>query len=263
MKIDRQIWPIVVAHRGASAHHPENTLESFRAAVEAGADVIELDVRLTSDGKAVVLHDADVSATTDGSGLVHTLSLAEVKRLDASGGQGPRTEVPTLAEALHVLSGRAGVDIEIKNMPGEPAFDSPREDVAREVVRVLAEHPFQGEVLISSFNWLSIEWIRDLDPDVATGFLTGFLTPAAVDPRASLVYARARGHDYVLPHVMALLEAGSDFLDQAHAEGVRVGTWTVDEPEAIERLFAMGVDAVASNDPATAVAIRDRFRDGG
>src|SRR5439155_22974597 len=96
---ERQIHPIVVAHRGASATYPENTLPSFRGAVEGGADVIELDVRLTADNVLVILHDLDVSATTDGSGCVHTLTLAEVKRLNASGGREPRIEVPTLPEA--------------------------------------------------------------------------------------------------------------------------------------------------------------------
>ena len=95
-------YPLVVAHRGASVELPENTLDAFRGALEAGADVVETDVRLTSDGVPVVMHDAHVSRVTDGQGLVHEMTIAEVKRLDASGGRGPRTEVPTLAEGdLH------------------------------------------------------------------------------------------------------------------------------------------------------------------
>jgi glycerophosphoryl diester phosphodiesterase len=248
--------PLVVAHRGASLAHPENTLPSFEGAIAAGADVVELDVRLTSDNQAVILHDLDVAATTDGSGFVHTLTLREVKRLDASGGHGPPVEVPTLREALDLLSGRAGVNIEIKNLPGEPSFDSPREAVARAVVGLLHETAFEGSVLVSSFNWLSIERTQELDPKIATGFLT----TAAMDPRASLVYAKSRGHTFVLPQAPALFEAGEPFIREAHDEGIQVGTWTVDDPDAIRRLFEMGVDAVATNDPATAVPIRDRFR---
>src|SRR5919108_4886741 len=78
---ERQNLPLVVAHRGASATHAENTLDAFRAGVDAGADVIELDVRLTADEVAVVLHDGEVSVTTDGAGLVHTMTLSDVKRL--------------------------------------------------------------------------------------------------------------------------------------------------------------------------------------
>jgi glycerophosphoryl diester phosphodiesterase len=224
--------------------------------VEAGADVVEFDVRLTADNVAVILHDLDVSATTDGSGLVHTMTLAEVKRLDASGGRGRRVEVPTLREVLELLSGKAGVDVEIKNLPGEPAFDSPREAVAEQVVTLLHETRFRGDVLVSSFNWLSIERVQELDPAIPTGFLT----TAAIDPWASLIYARSRNHTYVLPQVQAIHEAGEPFVRAAHDEGLRVGTWTVDDPQAIARLFEMGVDAIATNDPAAAVPIRDRFR---
>jgi glycerophosphoryl diester phosphodiesterase len=253
---ERQNRPIVVAHRGASADHPENTLVSFQGAVAAGADVVELDVRLTADKVAVILHDLDVSATTDGSGLVHTMTLAEVKRLDASGGRGPRVEVPTLREVLELLTGKVGVDIEVKNTPGEPSFDSPREAVAEEVVALLHDIEFQGDVLVSSFNWLSIERIRELDP----GIVTGFLTTAALDPWASLAYAKSRAHTYVLPQASVVYEAGEPFIRAVHEEGLLVGTWTVDDPVAIEQLFRMGVDAIATNDPAAAVPIRDRFR---
>jgi glycerophosphoryl diester phosphodiesterase len=245
-----------VAHRGASADYPENTLEAFLGAVEAGADLVELDVRLTADGVAVVLHDVDVSATTDGSGFIHNLTLEEVKGLDASGGKGPRAEVPTLREALHVLSGLVGVNVEVKNLPGEPAFDSPSEVAAEEVVRLLEETRFSGPVVVSSFNWLSIERVLQMDPAIPTGFLT----TGMIDPRAALMYVRSREHRYVLPQAPALLEAGSVFVDEAHDHGIQVGTWTVDDPEVIEQLFAMGVDAVATNDPAMAVPIRDRFR---
>src|SRR5438093_12428307 len=125
---DRQIWPMIVAHRGASLYHPENTIEAFEGAIQAGADMVELDVRMTSDHVPVVLHDADVSLTTDGSGFVHQLTLADVKRLDASRGSGGPVRVPTLGEALEVLSGRIGVDVEVKNLPGEASFDYPREE---------------------------------------------------------------------------------------------------------------------------------------
>src|SRR5207249_2864703 len=90
--------PLVVAHRGASLAHPENTLPSFEGAIAARADVLELDVRLSADRVPVVMHDADVSRATDGQGWVHEKTLAELKRLDASGGTGPRAEIATLRE---------------------------------------------------------------------------------------------------------------------------------------------------------------------
>lgn len=248
---------LVVAHRGASSREPENTLAAFGAAVQAGADVIELDVRATSDGIPVVMHDADVSATTDGSGPVHTLTLAELKRLNASGGREPRQEVPTLAEALEAIAeaGPVAVDIEIKNMPGEPAFDSPREAVLQGALEAIERTDFPGALLISSFNWLTIERSREVAPHLPTGFLT----VGAVDPHAALVYARQRGHDFVLPQSMALLQAGRDFVEEAHGDGIRVGTWTVDDEDELSTLFGWDVDAVASNDPVLAVGVRDRI----
>jgi len=255
-KIVRQIWPVIVAHRGASATHPENTLVAFEAAVAAGADLIEFDVRLTSDGVPVVMHDAHVSRRTDGDGFVHELSLAEIKRLDAARGVGDRAEVPTLRETLELLSGRVGVDIEIKNMPGEPDFDSPVEAVTRATLRELEATSFDGEVLVTSFNWLSIELVREANPDIPTGFLS----VGAIDPRASLVYARTSGHAFVLPQATAVVESGAAFVDEAHAEGIRVGTWTVDDPAEMDHLFALGVDALATNDPAGGVPVRDRHR---
>jgi glycerophosphoryl diester phosphodiesterase len=244
-------FPLVVAHRGASADHPENTLAAFEAAIEVGADVVELDVRLSADGAPVVLHDPDVSAVSNGRGAVHRLALSELKRLRVQG-----QEIPTLQEALETLSGRAGIDIEIKNLPGEEAFDSPREAIVEAVVRALDETAFSGRVLVSSFNWLSIERARALAP----GVMTGFLTIAAIDPRAALVYARSRDHGFVLPHVDALLAAGPGFVEEAHRDGLRVGTWTVDEEDRLVSLFEWGVDAIASNVPALAVRAREASR---
>jgi len=244
---------LVVAHRGASARAPENTLAAFEAAVADGADVVELDVRLTRDGIPVILHDPDVSATTEGTGFVHELSLGEVKRLDAAGGRGERQEIPTFAEALESIRG-AGVNLEIKNLPGEPAFDSPREATLEAALDVLRAARFEGPVLVSSFNWLTIERARELAPEV----MTGFLTIAAIDPWASLVYARSHGHDFVLPQGPALAAAGADFVRDARADGVRVGTWVVDDEEVLSTLFAWGVAAVATNDPRLAVEVRAR-----
>jgi glycerophosphoryl diester phosphodiesterase len=266
--------PLVIAHRGASLSFAENTMPAFEAAIAAGADMIELDVRLTADGVAVVSHDVDVSSTTDGVGLVHEMTLSELKRLDASGGRdhgmdgagsepARRAEIPTLREVLELTAGRIGVDVEVKNLPDDPDFDSPAERSALEVVKLLDEFGLAdagsgagAHVIVSSFNWLSIERVREVAPQLPTGFLTS----PAIDPNAALVYARQRGHAYVLPHAYALVDAGEAFVARAHADGVRVGTWTVDAPEDIAQLFAWGVDAVVTNDPATGVSVRDSGR---
>src|SRR5204862_7585025 len=104
----------------------------------------------------------------------------------------------------------------------------------------------------SSFNWITSERSRELAPEVPTGFLT----IAAIAPAAALVYARDHGHDYVLPNVAALVAAGEAFVARAHEAGVRVGTWTVDEPELAGTLFSWGVDAVATHDPESILRVR-------
>jgi glycerophosphoryl diester phosphodiesterase len=246
---------LVVAHRGASAREPENTLVAFESAIRAGADVVELDVRLTADGIPVILHDADVSSTTDGTGLVHELTLGQLKRLDAGREEGTRHEIPTLAEALEVIAaGGAAANLEIKNLPGEPAFDSPRESVLEAALEAVASTGFDRPLLVSSFNWLTIERSKAVAPEIPTGFLT----VAAIDPRASLVYARAHGHDFVLPQTPALAAVGRAFVEDAQADRVRVGTWVADDEDLLAELFRWGVDAVATNDPELAVAVRDR-----
>jgi len=243
----------VVAHRGASAEQPENTLASFEAAASARADMVELDVRLTSDGVVVVLHDPDLAATTDLAGPVHTLTLADVKRADASGGRGPRQEVPTLAEVLAML-GRLGigVDIEVKNIPGEPAYEAAREGILEASLQVLDEVGFRPPALITSFNPVTVARSRELAPEVPTGLL------AIGDPLAALELAGEAGHAMVLPHHRAVTEAGAGFVEAAHGAGIAVGTWTVDEEEELATLFSWGVDAVATNDPRRGVAVRDR-----
>jgi glycerophosphoryl diester phosphodiesterase len=249
-------FPIVVAHRGASAAYPENTLESFLAAAEAGAEAVELDVRLSADGVPVVVHDPELSRVAGVPGLVHRRIAADLKTLDVSGGSGRRAEIPLLAEVLESLSGRVGLDLEIKNIPGEPDFDSPREAAVEATLRALDAASFSGPVLVSSFNWLTIERSLELAPEVPTGFLT----VSGVDPGAALVYAREAGHAWILPASDGVLAAGPGLMEEARASGIRVGTWVTDDEPGLRALFGSGVDAVASNDPALAVAVRDAVR---
>lgn len=247
--------PLVIAHRGDSVHHPENTLAAFAAAAEAGADLVELDVRLTSDGEAVVLHDPDLSRTTDLAGPVHAMTLAEVKGADASGGRGPRQEVPTLAEVLALLAPTGtGVDAEIKNLPGEEAYDTPREACLEAAVAAIADAAFPNPVLVTSFNPATVRRCREVEPRVATGLLT-----LAVDLEAALRVAEEAGHAFLLPHAVPLMEAGEEIVSSSHDRGVAVGVWTVDDERAMEMFFSRGVDALATNDPALALATRDRW----
>jgi glycerophosphoryl diester phosphodiesterase len=241
-----------VAHRGASASEAENTLAAFDEAVAFGADVVEFDVRMTADDVAVVMHDPDVSRTTDGHGLVRELRLDELKALRIRTSDGGFTQVPTLEEALTCLSGRVAVDVEIKNIPGEPDFDGENERAVEATLRSLDAVAFTGKVLISSFNPSSIARVLSLAPDVPTGLLTS----EDVDPLAALQFARDQGHGWVLPFVRGVLAAGPSLAERVHRAGMRLGTWITDDPAEAVAAMRAGVDAVATNDPAAIVAAR-------
>lgn len=227
--------PDIVAHRGASAEAPENTLAAFRRALEIGVDGVELDAHLTADGVPVVMHDPLLERTTDGHGLVKDLDLAALRRLDAGRRFGERfagERIPTLAEALDVLA-RVRVIIEIKNGPlYYPA-------IASRILGVVAEigHP---AVTISSFDHHVLREVGTAAPDVPTAVL---YAARPIDPVRMARDAGARvlhpNWAYVTPDVVAL----------AHAAGLRVEAWTVDELVHLRHILATGVDGVMTNRP--------------
>ena len=233
---------LIIGHRGSAGTHPENTLGSFAAALDSGAEAVEADVRMTSDGVPVIIHDPQAG---EGSGLVHEMTLEQLRA--------DKAEIPTLHDLLELVDLREGrVVLEIKNLPGDPGYDPAHEGAVDALAEELAEFPGM-EVLVVSFNPRSIERCREK----VKGAATGFLTTAAMDPRVALRYARDAGHEWVLPNVSAVLSAGEDLVSEIHDAGVCLGTWTVDDPAEVARLLAWGVDGLVTNLPADAVAIRN------
>jgi glycerophosphoryl diester phosphodiesterase len=229
---------------------PENTLAAFEAAVDAHAGAVEFDVRVTADGRAVVIHDASVDRTTDGSGRVRDLTLAEVLGLRVVGAGGRSVAVPTLHEVLASMSGRVAVDIEIKNVPGDPDFEADDEVAVGLVHRALDDVAFVGDVLVSSFNPRSLAASRDARPEVSTGLLTD----VGVEAAAALHFAAEQGFTWILPFADRVDEARDRFARAVHEAGLLLGTWIVDEPEDARAMLVAGVDAVATNDPRAIVA---------
>jgi glycerophosphoryl diester phosphodiesterase len=245
--------PVLVAHRGDPHRHPENSIAGFLSALGSGADGVEFDVRLTADDVPVVIHDATVDRTTDGSGLVGSMTLSAVRRLRLRGG-GPADAVPTLREALDAIAAVGGaVDIEVKNIPGEPDFDAGEERLLfATLAEVTARAP--ADVLVTSFNPGTVRRCRQADASVATGLLT----IDAVDPLDGLTAAVTEGHAFLLPSVRALSGREEAMAAAAHAAGVRIGAWTADDPATVSTLIKAGVDAIATNDPTMAEATRRR-----
>ncbi len=220
--------PLIYGHRGASADAPENTLEAYALARTQGADGVELDVRRSSDDALVVHHDADVA---DGR-VIGATAYADLPR-----------SIPTLAEALDTCMGMV-VNVEIKNIPGESDFDDTC-SLADAVVALLREREDRDEVVVSSFHLATIDRVKALAPGIATGFLT-VVEPTAID---CIRLASGRGHDAVHPHHMFV---DTDLVDAAHAAGLAVNTWTVDEPDSIRQLADLGVDGIVTNVPGVA-----------
>jgi glycerophosphoryl diester phosphodiesterase len=220
--------PEVIAHRGASAVFPENTIAAFRAAGPLGATWVELDVRRTAAGGLAVHHDARLA---DGRAIVEV----RAGELDPS--------VPSLADALDACA-PLGVNVEIKNLPHDPDFD-PDAAIAATVLATIAGR--DQPILVSCFHPGTLARLRALDPTVGTALLT-FNLP---DPRATIAEAVAAGHRALHPFVATVT---AELVDAAHAAGLAVNVWTVDDPERMVELADLGVDGIVTNVPDVARA---------
>lgn len=224
--------PLVIAHRGASGHRPENTSSAFSLAVEQRADMIETDLHRTRDGAVVITHDEDL-AGLGGRGEIADASLAEVRALDAGGGE----RVPTLDELLDEFGARIPFNLELKR--GTRSAYEGLEQVALEAVqgRGLLE-----QTLFSSFYDPVLARLRALAPAARTGLLI-----SRRFPHDAVARARALGAEALHPE-STLVDA--TLVEEAHAAGLRVHVFTVDAVDEMTRLLALGVDGLFTNFPA-------------
>lgn len=241
--IDR---PLCWAHRGYSANHPENTLAAFEAALDAGAEGIELDVALSSDGELVVIHDETLDRTTDGEGPVSALTLDELRALDAGSWFAPEfagQRLPLLSEVLDLVGGKMLVNIEIKPEAARVPAEVP---VEQQVVDLVRERGVMDSVIISSFDYMILIRLRGLDENLRLGALfTG--EEENVDFRALMSAIEA----YSL-HIRAA-NLIPEVAELFHEDGVRLFCWTEswdDEAEAIDHALAAGADGFFANDVA-------------
>ena len=225
-----------IAHRGASAAAPANTMAAFHQAAALGADGIEFDVHLSADGVPVVIHDFTLDATTDGTGRVRDQSLAQLKRLDAGSYFGPEfagQRIPTLEEVLDTFGGRLLLNAELKSAS---LHDGRLEEAVGGLTKryELVEH-----VIVSSFNPLSLRRIKRVVPGIRVG-----LNYSSYLPLHWLAWMIP--HEAKHPH-HTLVNARS--LASARRRGYLVNAWTVDDPAEMERLATLGVDGILTNVP--------------
>ncbi len=226
--------PLVIAHRGASLREPENTLRAFEEAIRCGADWLELDLQLTGDGRVVVIHDEDLSRTTDSKGLIRELTLEEIRRARTAGGEA----IPVLAEVLELASGRVRLYLEIKD---------PR--AVAETLRMVRERGCQQEVLLASFDLPLMKKLGDTTPGIELGVILGTET---YDPRVRLREAfpwiALSKIKYEMLSINYRLCYGW-LVKRLKKQGKRVVVWTVDDEELFARAITQGVDGIVTNAP--------------
>jgi glycerophosphoryl diester phosphodiesterase len=267
--------PLVVGHRGARARFPENTLPALRHALSAGADGVEIDVRVSADDTLVVSHDATLSPvrcrSLDGRRVpagvaIRGLSFEALRRFDcgAAGDPGfpsqravPGTPIPSLEEVLDLLDApgppgtrRAVLFLELKYEERAPALSPPRDLFARLVVDLLEEHGFADRTIVLSFDHSLLGTVRVLAPALRTMPLVDQdVDLAALAQREQAPWVGARHGRLTAASVEAL-----------HAAGVKVFAWTANAPRDQDRLAALGVDALGTDDPQ---ALVERWKERG
>jgi glycerophosphoryl diester phosphodiesterase len=226
----------VIGHRGARGHAPENTLLALDTGIRLGADWLEFDVQLHESGALLLFHDLTLERTTNGRGLLAAQPFEALRQLDAGQGQ----QIPTLEEALELIEQRAGVNIELKTADGTA------EAVAGVVRNYVAAGWPAEKFLVSSFHLPELWEFKQLAPEIPVGALVGGVP---LDWAACAIELGA-----------ASLNLSSEFVDprlitDAHAHGIKVYVYTVNDPAEMRMLQALGVDGVFSDYPERALAL--------
>ena len=215
---------LLISHRGASRYEPENTLRSFRRALEMGSSVLELDVRKTLDGHLVVIHDRTVDRTTDGEGAVSGKTLSELRSLDAGLGE----KIPTLEEVIGNFSGRCGLVIELKEKGTE-----------RQTVSLIKAHGLIKDVVVVSFIKDCLREVKTICPAVMTGLITVFGIGCVRSALSLSCRVVATNHRFMTRRLVSY----------ARKNGLLVCCWTVNDTKRAERLAAIGVNGLITDKP--------------
>jgi glycerophosphoryl diester phosphodiesterase len=247
---------IISGHRGSGETSqknpfPENTLPSFQRGREMGADVAELDVHLSSDGQLVVMHDDRVDRTTDGTGCLSALTLAEIRSLDAAEGTplaGTGVKVPTFAEVLAAVSG--DMDVELKLESDSACPKTAPEDLAQAMAAALDAEASPGRVQVSSFSWKALDALAMARP----GTRRAILSAGPIPPEEAV----SHGVEAVQINFATITDTMVPPLREA---GIEVHAWTVGSTTRMRELYALGVTTIITNVPDVMVAERNALCD--
>ncbi len=215
----------IMGHRGAAAYEPENTLRSIRTALAMGVAAVEVDVQLTKDGELAVIHDDTVDRTTNGTGAVRDFTLEELRGLDAGQGE----PIPSLAEVVTEVAGKAHLVVEVKHPEAAPA-----------VLKFFQARDIFSQVQVISFWHPVVRALKEKEPRLRTGVL---LVGCPADPvalaRAALAEALVLHYAYVT----------QDLVSAAHAAGLLVFIWNIDDVQTLRPYLDMNLDGIGSNRP--------------
>ncbi|MHA1771919.1 MAG: glycerophosphodiester phosphodiesterase [Candidatus Thorarchaeota archaeon] len=226
---------LVIGHRGAAAHAPENTLLSFETAWKMGADMVELDIQFTSDGQIVCAHDYDLSRICGLDALIHDTDYDTIRSLDAGRGE----HIPLLSEVLDFCKGKVGVNIEIK----EPGVEEP-------AYQLVQERHMLDDVLFSSFFHDTLRNIRAIDSKAKIGILYNDHLENTIQ------YATDLKANAINPLFFTITP---ELVEEAHKAGIKVYAWTVNDEDMMEELLKIGVDGLITDLPDLAARVVDAF----
>ena len=237
---------LIYGHRGASGHAPENTLEAFRLCMEMGADGFELDVHVSLDGELMVIHDESVDRTTNGTGLVRELTLAQMKELDACNGMEKYrgAKIPTLGEVFDLIRDTHHiVNVEVK---GDDWFYP---QIEEKCLALAKEKGLENRVIYSSFNHYTLMRLRELKPDAKLGMLFGDIMVRPWE------YAQQLGVDYLHPMKMNIYVPG--FAEGTYAAGYGINMWTINDEETMAECLKYDA-GIITNYPDVAIALKNK-----
>ncbi len=218
-----------VAHRGASGSYPENTMLSFSKAVEYGADVVELDVRVSRDGVPIVFHDNTLDRLVGLPGKIGDYDYKDIKTFRVGG-----EPIPSLEEALDYLVDHVGVFIEVK------------EDVAiQAVTNIIIDNGYEENVAVISFSENPLVYIHNIAPNIVTGYIY-------MKPGDGIVKAKKIGADLVLPYYRL---ASAKAIAFAHRLGLKVVVWVINDTDMALEYHRRGADGIATDYPEKIVGI--------
>lgn len=243
----------IIAHRGASAYAPENTLPSFEKAVDMGVDGLELDVHLSKDREVVVIHDERIDRTSNGTGFVKDLTLAELKNFDFGSWFNMnfcQTKIPTLEEVIKLLDRKKWtglLNIEIKSgiviYPG----------IEEKLIDIVKENNLGDRVIFSSFNHQCLKVIKEIEEKAEIGLL---YVSNIIDP---WLYAEYLGAAALHPE-FHIVYNNLHLVEKCREKSIAINTYTVDKEKHLTGLFKYKIDGIITNKPDLALKVRRKYQ---